>query len=1265
MATVTNEIRVTNAAELDTALANATGGEKIILASGNYGDLSLRGGNYDETVTIVSEDPEDVAVFDSAYILQSGNLTFDNVFFNFVPNEESSKHDTAIRLIQTNDISIVNSKIEGGPSVNGVPIETEVGGLDATGNVIGLPVGNAVVATESSNFSMVGNEISAFSKGINLFKVDGVTFTDNDAFGMRSTFLRGAVIDNAVVDNNTFHDSNPWNSGGQGDHADFVHFWTDERYQDDADTNITISNNYFYQGDGQLIFGINLEDNANGLGFENVRIENNVIHNGHSNGMRLESVRDGVIKGNTLLSTTDDNKVQIVIKANSGNLTIEDNIAGGVIIDTDEGSDFALPEGAAETIIQTNNLFVQSTDYGAENYYGDIFINPLTPGAQLADLMAKPGGIVEEMGVGADATRFVATPDELTAVIHPSQDEHEIFDFVFDAQYTANPNGLTGENATYEWDFGDGNTGTGMRVEYTYPEPGSYDVTLTVTDSSGAVDTTKAFAYIYDPQLLDLSIGENGMADLSSHGVEIINKVDNPQDFIVGDAYHLSDTNDFTVEKADDLIHRANEFSVSFAIKRDGNDSDHGVIMSLHGEWGISTTANGAINVFLMNQDDDRLNLSTAPVVTDTEWHVISFAYDSVAGEAALFVDGVNVAADSFTGQTGVPSFARLMVGNSFGSNFNGLIKGIEVRRDAPDDMSQPPARHNDLRSEIDGTLDNDFVDSGAGDNNIDTGVGDDVIEAGDGDDVIASGYGNDIVRAGAGDDHVLVVENAEARGESKSFDGGDGVDALDFANFHSAIKVDLSGDGFAWTSDGVNTDGVLRSFADHAGFENLYGSAYSDEFSGDDNANVLRGNGGHDIMDGGRGDDLLEGGMGDDELLGGRGNDIIEGGDGDDILNGRQGRDALYGGDGDDILFVDGLDDPVRGGAGFDQIVVMASLGVNIDMETAEAELGYGNRGDDWFVGGAERVILHGNGGDDVLIGGDGDDVLIGRQNADTLIGGAGDDYIYMDALDLAYEGGEGIDTLFVQAGKAVNIDMEATGFEIAHGNRGDDTFRGSNQDDIIHGGDGDDRLIGNGGDDKLFGGAGDDILTGRQNSDMLDGGAGDDVLYVDGLDVSVNGGSGDDILVVQASLPVDIDLAAASIETAYGNNGDDVFDASGMTQPGAGVVVNGGGGDDVLTSGRGDDVLIGGAGDDIFVFRQNWGQDTVSGQFNNGIEQIRFGSDVLDGAGGSLEFSDLLIAENTDGNAVVSIQGGGGDSITIVGTNIAALDQSDFFFA
>lgn len=42
---------------------------------------------------------------------------------------------------------------------------------------------------------------------------------------------------------------------------------------------------------------------------------------------------------------------------------------------------------------------------------------------------------------------------------------------------------------SYEWDFGDGTTGTGITTTHTYSEPGTYTVTLNVKDAAGNTDT--------------------------------------------------------------------------------------------------------------------------------------------------------------------------------------------------------------------------------------------------------------------------------------------------------------------------------------------------------------------------------------------------------------------------------------------------------------------------------------------------------------------------------------------------------------------------------------------------------------------------------------------------------------------------------------------------------------------------------------------------------------------------------------------------------
>jgi len=68
-------------------------------------------------------------------------------------------------------------------------------------------------------------------------------------------------------------------------------------------------------------------------------------------------------------------------------------------------------------------------------------------------------------------------------------------EFAFDADTSYDPDGTI---VSHEWDFGDEASGSGVSVTHTYDAPGLYDVTLTVTDDTGAQSTDTFIAVVYD-----------------------------------------------------------------------------------------------------------------------------------------------------------------------------------------------------------------------------------------------------------------------------------------------------------------------------------------------------------------------------------------------------------------------------------------------------------------------------------------------------------------------------------------------------------------------------------------------------------------------------------------------------------------------------------------------------------------------------------------------------------------------------------------------
>lgn len=77
-----------------------------------------------------------------------------------------------------------------------------------------------------------------------------------------------------------------------------------------------------------------------------------------------------------------------------------------------------------------------------------------------------------------------ARPEVMSVTADPSEGE-----LPYTVTLSADASDPEDEALTYEWDFGDGSTGTGADVEHTYTESGVYRPAVTVTDASGAAAT--------------------------------------------------------------------------------------------------------------------------------------------------------------------------------------------------------------------------------------------------------------------------------------------------------------------------------------------------------------------------------------------------------------------------------------------------------------------------------------------------------------------------------------------------------------------------------------------------------------------------------------------------------------------------------------------------------------------------------------------------------------------------------------------------------
>ncbi|SFE67801.1 FG-GAP-like repeat-containing protein [Nitrosomonas sp. Nm166] len=145
-----------------------------------------------------------------------------------------------------------------------------------------------------------------------------------------------------------------------------------------------------------------------------------------------------------------------------------------------------------------------------------------------------------------------------------------------------------------------------------------------------------------------------------------------------------------------------------------------------------------------------------------------------------------------------------------------------------------------------------------------------------------------------------------------------------------------------------------------------------------------------------------------DDDLTGNAANNILNGGAGNDILRGWSGADTLSGGSGNDSYFVENAGDVVieNFSEDIDQVSsrVTYSLPANIEELTltgTAAVNGTGNSQNNVITGNNAANQLKGEAGNDILNGGAGSDILDGGIGTNTLTGGSGNDFFRFTSAD------------------------------------------------------------------------------------------------------------------------------------------------------------------------------------------------------------------------------------------------------------------------
>jgi CubicO group peptidase (beta-lactamase class C family) len=145
---------------------------------------------------------------------------------------------------------------------------------------------------------------------------------------------------------------------------------------------------------------------------------------------------------------------------------------------------------------------------------------------------------------------------------------------------------------------------------------------------------------------------------------------------------------------------------------------------------------------------------------------------------------------------------------------------------------------------------------------------------------------------------------------------------------------------------------------------------------------------------------------------------------------------------------------------------------------------------GNDYLQADRDHTTLYGLAGNDTLRG--------ASRQANVLFGNEGNDRLYGGRQDDVLNGGSGNDRLFGDRGN--DLLVGGSGDDCLWGGEGDDRLKGSSGNDQLFGDGGNDYLDGGFGIDRLDGGKGDDTLFDYYGGDRLTGGKGKDIFGVGG---------------------------------------------------------------------------------------------------------------------------------------------------------------------
>lgn len=360
---------IANSAALNAALAKARGGEVFILAPGNYGFLNIDGRQFSSTVTIRSANPSSPASFDRLVVRNSSNITFDGLTFDYTFNSGDFEFSSYFFLNGASKITFINSIFDGDVARTG-------GAIDGFGFTMGLK------GQHVSDLNIINNTFHTWHRGMYFLFGSNVKVSGNDIHTIRSDGMNFGEITGLTIEKNYVHDFK--SPTGVGDHRDMIQIL---RSTGKACSDIIIRNNIFDVAAGDYAQTLWAGGDGSNAVHQRVLVENNIIYNGHINGIVFHNTDNLTYRKNTML--VDQRSFHSVPAFGGGgaNATADRNIVQQFI----GGSSWN----------QSGNAFLKPGEYNA-----NFIVHATSQNDGYNEYSLRPGSAAANLGAGSDLMKL-------------------------------------------------------------------------------------------------------------------------------------------------------------------------------------------------------------------------------------------------------------------------------------------------------------------------------------------------------------------------------------------------------------------------------------------------------------------------------------------------------------------------------------------------------------------------------------------------------------------------------------------------------------------------------------------------------------------------------------------------------------------------------------------------------------------------------------------------------------------------------------------